>query len=103
MDTEEKMIMSEVLDEFQNWLETNWPVDMSPSESRKALDTLDELGMKSFDEILEEYSNLNLDPEDFDFDTTDSEFEEKYSEMINEHMSYIEEYCGGDSYDDDEW
>lgn len=105
MELEEKLSMSEVLDEFQIWIERNWPVDMSPSELRKALDDLDELGMKSFDEILDEYTTLSniLNPEEFEFSTTDEEFESKYSDIINEHMNYIEENCEGDSYDEDEW
>ena len=102
---DDKLSINEVIDEFQSWLEEEFPNDMSPSDYRKALKTLDDLGMMEFEDILETYNNLNCRfAEDFDFDVNDDEFTSKLDEVINDHIAFLEETSdslGGD--DEDDW
>lgn len=89
---DEKLTMNEVLDEVQNWIETEFPNDMTPSEYRKAMQTLDDIGMMDFDELMETYPNLkNRFYDEFDFNTSNSEFELKLDEVITGHIAFLEE------------
>ena len=100
---EEKLSINEVIDEIQYWIEEEFPNDMSPSEYRKAMEDLDEIGMMDFEEMCETDPNLNNRfVDDFDFETNDQEFESKLESLINSHIEYLEETCGGLS-DEDDW
>lgn len=101
---EDKLTINEVVDEFQSWIEEEFPSDMSPSEYRKAIPIIEELAWTEFNEVLESYPNLNCRfVEPFEFDINDPEFTSKIDNIINDHMSYLEEYCCDSSDCDDEW
>lgn len=102
---EDKLSINEVIDEFQSWIEEEFPNDMSPSEYRKAMKTLDDLPMMEFEEILESYPNLNSRfVDDFDFNFNDDEFISKLDEVINGHIEFLEETCEDSvSGDDEDW
>lgn len=98
-----KLSINEVIDEVEYWLEEEFPNDISPSEYKKAMEALDDLGMMDFDEMLENYPNLNSRfIEDFDFETTNPEFESKLDATITSHIAYLEETCDHLS-DEENW
>lgn len=100
---EDKLSINEVIDEFQSWIEEEFPNDMSPSEYRKVMKTLDDLPMMEFEEILESYPNLNSRfVDDFDFDLNDDEFISKIDEVINGYIEFLEETCEDSVSGDDE-
>lgn len=100
---EDKLSINEVIDEFQSWIEEEFPNDMSPSEYRKVMKTLNDLPMLEFEEILESYPNLNSRfVDDFDFDLNDDEFISKIDEVINGHIEFLEETCEDSVSGDDE-
>lgn len=100
---DERFTILDVLDEVQNWLETEYPNDMSPSEYREAMQKLDDLGMMDFEEMLVEHQSLSSRfYDDFAFDIFDKEFEEKLDNMIKSHITYLEETCSSYGYDE-EW
>lgn len=100
---EDKLSINAVIDEFQSWIEEEFPNDMSPSEYRKVMKTLDDLPMMEFEEILESYPNLNSRfVDDFDFDLNDDEFISKIDEVINGHIEFLEETCEDSVSGDDE-
>lgn len=101
---EDKLSINEVIDEFQSWIEEEFPNDMSPSEYRKAMKILDDLPMMEFEEILESYPNLNSRfVDDFDFDFNDDEFISKIDEVINGHIEFLEETCEDSISDEEDW
>ena len=92
--------MEELLYIFNDFLEKTWPSDMAPSNYNKALEELDELGMLSFNEILDAYSNLYINIEDYDLEV-DDDLEFAISEAISDHIAKLEDQMPDEDYDND--
>jgi hypothetical protein len=98
---EEILSINDVIDEIQNWLNNEFPIDMSPSEFREALQKLDDIGMMEFDELCQSYEDLNfLLNETLDFNFHDDEFITKLDEVVTDYIVTLEENNQDDSYGD---